>query len=365
MLDVTMSVVLIDDDPTLLRALAKHVRLELDGDNVEVREWSPQEGEDPLQRFDQLVDDHTVAVVTDFDLTSRGLTGLFGATIVNWCQSHLLPVADFSRANVAQLPTEPNLFELRVPTDTEQAARYTGSLVRGFKQIRRDLASDEARLAGMRSPAEALATVLDRPHLEGQFALYMSRLGAANSTLLERLRTELSSGDSPEMDEKARLLTYVIGHVLVNAVLRYPGPILTSEALCAYLATSETEADALGEAFKNALYEGPFASQAQHFWRREVDKILETAAADIDESAGSLGEFNRALAQKILGRELTNHSCPRCGGTNGGFLCPFTSRAVCDRADCSVAANSWIPAGADLCRIERDFYDEWAPLIGL
>jgi hypothetical protein len=305
-------------------------------------------------------------VITDSDLTQHGLNGLFGATIVSWCQARLLPVADFSRGNVADLPSEPNLFELRLPTGADEAARYAAGVFRGFMQIHASLASDEERLKELRSPAQALAVVLDQPHLEGQFALYMSRLGAANSTLLETLRAELSEASSPDARAKASLLTYVVGHVLVNAVLRYPGPILSTQALCAYVSTTEDEDETLQALFRDAAYAGPFASTGTPlFWRKDVDAVLNAGASELAETFESFGEFNRAVVEKLVGREIAKHGCPRCGGTRGGYLCPFSKRPVCERADCSVAANSWIPAGADLCRIERDFYDERAPLIGL
>jgi hypothetical protein len=360
------SLVLIDDDPELLKKLAEQIAGELAGESFEIKSWSPQDGDNPSERFSELVDDHTVAVITDSDLTQHGLNGLFGATIVSWCQARPLPVADFSRGNVADLPNEPNLFELRLPSGTEEAARYAAAVFRGFKQIYEFLASNEERLKAMRSPAQALAVVLEQPHFEGQFALYMSRLGASNSTLLEKLRAELTDNGSPDTEEKARLLTYVVGHVLVNAVLRYPGPILSMQALCAYVSTAADETEALSALFGDATYEGPFASVGPAlFWRKEVDGILSAGASDLEASFETFGEFNRAVVEKLVGRGIATHGCLRCGGTNGGYLCPFTNRPVCERADCSVAANSWIPAGADICRIERDFYDEWAPLIGL
>lgn len=360
------SLVLIDDDPALLAALAEQIADELKDERCAIKTWAPEDGQDPSARFDDLVDQQTVLVITDSDLTQHGLNGLFGATIVSWCQARLLPVADFSRGNVADLPSEPNLFELRLPTEANDSARYAAAVFRGFMEIHTSLSSDDERLKAMRSPAQALAVVLDQPHLEGQFALYMSRLGAANSTLLETLRAELSESSSPDTQAKARLLTYVVGHVLVNAVLRYPGPVLSTEALCAYVSTTQDEADALHALFEDAAYAGPFASAGvPFFWRNDVDAVLSAGASELEATFESFGEFNRAVVEKLLGREIAKHGCPRCGGTRGGYLCPFSKRPVCERADCSVAANSWIPAGADLCRIERDFYDEWAPLIGL
>jgi hypothetical protein len=364
--DRPFSLVVIDDDEALLAELVQRLRQNLASETVDIRTWAPVDGEQPLKIFEGLVDDETVLVVTDYDLTRKGVTGFFGVTIVSWCQARSIPVGDFSRGNATSLPREPNLFELRVPTDVDDAAAYVASIYRGFKQLRDLLTQDAATLMSMRSPAGVLAALLDHPHLEGQFSLYMSRLGAANSSLLDRIRLVLSEDQTVRHAEKVQLLAYVIGHVLANAVLRYPGPILSEKALCAYLATTDDEAGTIGALFSESRYAGPFSTDAAFYWRTSVDETLDRAAADLHGAIfPTSGAFNRAALETVLNRPLASHSCTRCEGTNGGYLCPFTDRPVCERADCSVGANSWVPAGADLCRIERDFYEEWAPLLGL
>ena len=361
------SIVLIDDDDELLTKLQQALERELAQDGVEIRTWKPDEGEDPLDEFQRRADDDTVLVVTDYDLTKSGMTGLFGVSIVSWCQTRLIPVGDFSRANLTTLPSEPALFELRVPSDIEGGARYTATMFRGFKQLRDGLAGDTVDLQSVRSPAQVLAAVLGRPQQESQFALYMSLLGAANASLLDTLRSALSPDGVTGKVEKERLLAYVLGHVLANAVLRYPGPILSEKALSAYLATTEEEAKNVSGIFIEAVYAGPFSAGTNYYWRADVDRVIdrESAAVEADAAFDTSGAFNRAVVEKVLGRALRSHECQRCEGKNGGYLCPFTGRPVCERADCSVAANSWIPAGADLSRIEREFYEEWAPLLGL
>src|ERR1035438_9867266 len=118
------SIVVIDDDGELLAKLQTSLERNLSQDDADIRIWMPNEGQDPFVEFNQLVDDSTVLVVADYDLTKNGVTGLFGVLIVSWCQARSIPVGDFSRANVISLPSEPNLFELRVPTDVEEAASY-------------------------------------------------------------------------------------------------------------------------------------------------------------------------------------------------------------------------------------------------
>lgn len=364
--DSQRSVVIIDDDAELLTKLRNALERELSQEGVEIRTWKPEEGENPIEEFDRLIDDETVLVVTDYDLTKNGMTGLFGVSIVSWCQARSIPVGDFSRANLPSLPKEPTLFELRIPSTVDEGASYSARMFRGFRELRDMLASEVIDLQSVRSPAQVLAAVLGRPHVESQLTLYMSLLGAANASLLDSLRSALSPEETIRSTEKEHLLAYVLGHVLANAVLRYPGPILSERALCAYVATTEEEAAAVAKIFGDAAYKGPFSAGVTYYWRSDVDRIVEREAVAVEDATSeSSGGFNRAVVEKVLGRSLALHECQRCGGTNGGYLCPFTDRTVCERADCSVAANSWIPAGADVSRIERDFYEEWAPLLGL
>jgi hypothetical protein len=285
---------------------------------------------------------------------------------VGWCQARSLPVGDFSRGNATVLPKEPNLFELRVPTSIGEAAQFTASTFRGFKRLRDVIAGDETLMSANRSLAAVLASLLGRPHLENQFTLYMSRLGSANSSLVERLRSYALPEKVPTSADKAQLLAYVLGHVLLNAILKFPGPILSEKALCAYVATTTDEIETIVPLFGAALYSGPFSDGARYFWREDVDEALDAIGTTIaDQQFEDFGDFNRKAIETVLSKKLAIHECKRCGGLKGGFLCPFTRRPVCQRADCSVSASSWIPQGAQLSRVEREFYNEWAPLLGL
>lgn len=358
------SILLIDDVENLLEEMRENLAKLISEDEVEVKTWQPTDtNANPFNTFENLIDDDTVLVITDYDLTSKGVTGLFGPSIVGWCQARSLPVGDFSRGNATTLPKEPNLFELRVPTFAVEAAKFTASTFLGFKQLRDVIDTYES---DMRSPAAVLASLLGRPHLESQFSLYMSRLGSANSSLLERIRSFSSLERAPEKNEMTRLLAYVLGHVLLNAILKYPGPILSESALCAYLATTFDEIDMIAPLFADSAYEGPFSVGSRYFWRESVDETLDKMGETIgDKEFETVGNFNRQAVENAIGRPLATHECPRCGGHNGGFLCPFTQRAVCHRPDCSVPASNWIPQGAQLSRVERDFYDEWSPLLGI
>lgn len=359
------SILLIDDNESVLQGLVENLTRKLGHDDVDVRSWVPRLEDGELDKaFSDRVDDQTVLVITDYDLTTS-VKGLFGLSIVAWSQKRSIPVGDFSRGKQDSLPKEPNLFELRVPPSDEEGAAFIAEVFHGFQAIKGALQEAPAILRDNRSLASVLAAVLKRPHLESSFALYMSRLGASNSALIQKLR-DFAGDDEPSDADKQRLLIYVLGHVLFNAILKYPGPILSEKALCAYMATDLAELQDIDIVFNSARYEGPFCHGQHFYWREDVDRVIDDLGPQVDvDQFQAFADYNRHVVGLALGRTLNTHSCARCGGVKGGFWCPFTQRPVCERADCSVPSSSWIPQGAQLCRVERDFYDEWAPLLGL
>ncbi|NWE53816.1 hypothetical protein [Brevundimonas sp. P7753] len=360
------SILLIDDNEQLLASLSAKLRERLGNEPVEIALWTPATvDEDPEASFKNRIDEKTVLVVTDYDLTSKGLRGLFGVSIVAWSQMAAVPVGDFSRGHRDSLPKEPNLFALKVPNNDEDGATFIAAIYAGFRDLASGLDAQPDLLKDKRSLAGVLAALMGRPHLESQFALYMSRLGAANAGLIERLRTMNADGGD-DLQPMQKLMTYILGHVLANSILKFPGPILSDNALAAYCATSNNESDALAELFHDARYGGPFSQVGRFYWREDVDGIIDAMSADVAVDGGAgFADFNRAVVQARLARVLAVHECGRCGGEKGGFWCPFTKRPVCERADCSVPSSSWIPQGAQLTRVERDFYEELAPLMGL
>lgn len=192
------SILLIDDNQSVLDGLTRHLSSHLNDEEAEIRCWQPtNKNGNPKTVFDNHIDESTVLVVTDYDLTSEGLKGLFGLTIVGWCQK-AIPVGDFSRGNTNALPTEPNLFELRVPTDDVEGARYIANAFRGFQKISAAIDGIEDLNTLGFSPAAVLAEILSKPDLENQFALYMSRLGTGNSALVQRLITQTGEDKNPQ-----------------------------------------------------------------------------------------------------------------------------------------------------------------------
>ncbi len=366
------SILLIDDEQEPLRELEREVRSALKG--VDVITWLPKRADgEGFEYFEKLRTEHEPRLVaTDYNLTTEGMGGLYGSTIVDWCQQNLIPAADFSRRIRNRLPEEAKLFELRISTDPREAAQQLASYWRGFERIRSDFEDVEGvrePFEHVRSPAAALSRVLKGTHDESLFALYATGYGGANSALLDEIRKTMSPDVVPEVARKRALLTYICGHVLINGVLKFPGPIIHANALAAHCGVASAASAEVGELFSACEYEGPFSELGRYYWFDCVQARLEEwgdpmEAALAALNAETIGEMNRAIIEARLKRLLPRHECTRCHGRNGGFWCPLSLRPVCLRADCSVAATSWIPRGAQLCRIERDFYEEWAPILG-
>ncbi len=353
---MTSSILWIDDSPDTLHALTESLEAHIDA-GVAVRRWQPvRAGAPAFEVFERSVDVDTVLVVTDRNLTDEGPPGLFGSTIVEWCRRRGIPVASYSR-KPDELPREPDLFDIRIPdTTTEEAGPFIAEIARGFSRILTTLTAHGAPPLG--GPASALAYVVNERDLENSFAQYATKAGPASGSLMARV----TKGETPNLAEKNRMVAYLVGHILLNSVLRFPGPIISAHALRAYLATDDADSAPILALLAAAKYHGPFARIDQYFWTHRVDAILEPAIP-ADVSVDTAGELNRRAVEALIGHAVARHACPHCDGMNGGFFCPFTDRTVCDREDCSVGPNSWIPQGAHLCRIERAFFDEWAPLL--
>ena len=360
------AIVLIDDNAQLLDGLRDAVKDRLPG--VRIATWRPssEDSQNVKGAFRERVDDgETILVATDQDLTTGGLLGFFGATIVNWCQQLAIPVGDFSRWTPQPFQRDTDLFKLRIPPDDEDGAEYLTAAYHGFIELA--AAISELNLKpGTTSLAKYLAYAVERPHLESDFALYMARLGNGGTAVATRIIGS-QSATSPADRSPEAAISYTLGHYLANVITRFAGPLLGIDALCAYVGAGTDEGDELAKMFDAARYTGPFSGLDKLFWRETVDADLEDLFDSATDSADDIGAFRRTAIETKLDRSLTQHECDRngCDGKRGGFHCPLTSRPVCVRSDCSVAGSGWIPSGATSSRVEREYHDEWAPLLGL
>lgn len=353
-------IVLIDDDEVLLNGLHDAITARLP--DVSIVKWKPNSDDDAEVAFQEYVrDGETVLVATDQDLTG-GLRGFFGATIVNWCQQLLIPVGDFSRRTQQPFPQEADLFELRIPPNHEAGAAYIEATYYGFTELAAAISALDLD-PGTTSLAKYLAHAVQRPYLESDFALY--RLGNGGTAVARRIIGSQSATPTGNRSPEAAI-SYTLGHYLANVITRFAGPLLGIHALCAYVGAGTDEGPELAELFGTARYEGPFSRLGQLFWRESVDAYLEDLPGWDTNPADDIGASRRAAIEDVFDRTLAPHPCDRdrCDGMSGGFHCPLTNRPVCVRSDCSVAGSGWIPSGATSSRVERDYHDEWAPLLG-
>lgn len=354
-------ILVIDDELERLNQLATAVADQLE--HVPLNTWQPQAGENPYQRFLEHLTVPTGLIVTDHDLT-KGVMGLLGSSITAWSQERFIPVCNFSRKPERNLPRESNFFELRVPAEPDDTARagFIARVYLGFQALSAYIRQHHSD--GL-SASALLAGAMGHSELEDELAPYITSVGSANSAFLQNLR---EAGELPVGEAQSEFQTFILGHVLMNAVLKFPGPIMSRAALAAYCAYADLAGDDLATLFADAAYTGPFAAASDYFLRDAVDERIDELASGQGDLAGDretleVDEYNHAVAERALGFRAL-HACDRCGGTRGGLWCPFTQRSICIREDCSVPSATWIPRGATLCRVERDYYDEWAPLLG-
>ena len=191
-------------------------------------------------------------------------------------------------------------------------------------------------LREMESPGQLLATLLGRGELESQFSPCMTRPGMFNASLLDTLA-----------------------------------------ALAADVAAMPLTPSRRGGRFRSSRV----PNQSEYTLIRPSDCPTNQDHLKGRRGGGAIVRRSRGVGRRLgLVRRLPPRGgvagagkcradgCTRdgCGGTKGGFSCPFTRRAVCERVDCSSTASSWVPSGAYACRVERDsLRGERAPILGL
>ena len=312
----------------------------------------------PAQLVKNYLKNNPVLVVTDYDLSSDGLTGFYEPTIVSWCKSQLIPVGEYSQKNKFGYIEHPNLFDIRVPSNDKDAPTQIASIAEGFISIRKFIQTNRELFKSKLSLSEIISLLLEREHLDYEFFWYIESMDMVSNNILLFM-----NGSKKVSSKKIQVATaYLIGHLLLNSILKFPGPIISEDALCSYLSISTNELSKLAQVFDKAKYNGPFCSIGRFYWREDIDQIVMKNGEDLQEDYEGVGDYFQAVIKK-LGINCKPFSCDQCGGKNGGYYCPYTQKTVCDLKSCSVSSSAWIPRGADICRIERKFFDNWTPLL--
>ena len=357
-------ILIIDDKLDHSKKMSEMLKKEYNLKAGEIDVWDPKSGHnDPFKAIEAKLDEGPTLVICDFDLTEKsGIRGLFGPLISKMCHSRLIPVGEYTRKDIFKIPTTTNLFNISIDRDNCTAAAEIVAVYRGFKTINKLVADDAQSISQDLSYSNVLARILGREYLYYEFSKYMDSFERVNEFLIQYLENKENFGNDLEL-AKNRVISYVIGHVLLNTVLRYPGPILSEQILCSYLSISKKEKVWLKNNFQKAIYHGPFSEMGTYYWLEIVDNIIDKNSKDIG-NVSYVGAFNQAVV-KNMKKDIKLHKCKRSKTEcqKGGYYCPFTKQTVCEHENCSVISTGWIPIGANICRVEREYFDTWQPIL--
>ena len=326
---------------------------------ISVYTWNPVlNSGNPTQTMKNYMKENPVLVITDSNHSSDSLIGYLGPTIVQWCKSQLVPVGEFSHYEKFGYMIKPNLFDIAVPSDQKIAPGHIASIVEGFISIRNFIQTNDELFKEKIGLPKLISKLLGREHLHLEFYPYIESIASASKNIV----LFMNGTKKFNVKKLQTITTYVIGHLLLNSIFKFPGPIISKQALCSYLSIKDINDNDLKMVFNNALYEGPFESIGPFFWREDIDQIINKNIEDLSGDFGGYGALNRAVLQR-LGINAQPFECKQCSGKYGGFFCPYTKKTVCELESCSITSSAWIPSGFNLCRIDRKFFNTWAPLL--
>lgn len=302
-----------------------------------------------------LSDDEDIAlIVVDHDLSAFELP-ITKSAIVAGCRAAMIPVCTYHRAPANQTPmtvvkhiqAQQHSYSLQVPVaDSEAAATTIVSVTRGFSflidKIPGVLERGEAS-----GPAEIVAEVLGRPEQATYFSSYLE-----SATLISDILEFADDEGANQNDMIAKKLSLVLGYWLYNYVLVYPGILLNDVAASSYLDLSEESFEKAKNAFSDAKYDGPFGGEQDFWWRYNLDDIL----IENDTDSG----FSFLVAK---GDEAERSTCFRSGEAPAGYYCIAHRKPI--SLEESRGDISWIPSGADLCRIDNNTYEKLSALLGM
>ena len=251
------NILVIDDNSKNLGHINHVLNEILKPQGVSINAWNPTEcDKDPAQKIKSYLKDNPVLVVTDYDLSGSGSNGIYGPTIARWCKSKLIPVGEYSHKNELGNIVQPNLFDISVPSDHKIAPVHIASIVDGFISIRNFIESNKEIVENKFSLSKIISLILGREHLQLHFDQYIESIDKVSNNLVLFM-----NGSKKVSTQKLRTITtYIIGHLLLNSILKYPGPIISEQALCSYLSIATSNTADLKRVFKKAIYQGPFSS---------------------------------------------------------------------------------------------------------
>lgn len=306
-----------------------------------------------LQHFDEIA-----CIVVDHDLVKID-PRLSDGTIVRASKEAYLPVCCYARKPRREMPaaTLQRLisdvsYRLNINTilDSAAAASDILNVADGFATIRHSYAQTPSDVKS-KGPAAILSYCLGKPALESYFKRYLSSASLTSEVINLALiagSQATSGGKTLEVDRKT---VHLLGCWLYNTILTYPGLLLNQVAASAFLGIDPETFSKHLDFFAAAKYSGPFSAKEGFWWRHDIENIL--ISEDVEDGI------------ELFSKRDINASPSTCcvsGESPAYFYCILKRLPVSEAH--STGALSWIPVGADLCRVNNDDYEAIAPMMG-
>lgn len=239
-----------------------------------------------------------------------------------------------------------------VPSEYVQADKLETTFVpwllavaHGFAALQKSLTEQPGLLTAPLGPAGILATVLEHPNLKADLLGYTAQnfffFGAPTG----------EDGDDPAKPANGAAQATRLGYWLINYIMMFPGPILSSKAAAAYLNLKPPsfELGAVQDLIQATLYRGAFSEVGQYYWRDDLANLLDELNGDI------------ATAPQLKDEKLERVDADNVGAS--AYLCLLTQEPI--TADDAAPKPDWIPTGAQLARIKRDLYEQLGPMLSI
>lgn len=315
-------------------------------------------GEDLLYRILENQAD-IAALVVDRDLSKLNAQ-ISESAVVNACLENSIPVCTYHRkpsrqtaaTELRSMIDKSSSYSIPVDiADISSAANKIVDVAEGFNEIKKSI--DHLSLTGEEgtntSPSKILASILNEEYL----SIFLDQY--AKSTSLATFIVdafENATGEQFEDNSFRDRIRFVLGCWLHNHILEFPGVILNKVATHSYINVSREHFDEHMEHFSECKYNGPFGQSTEYWYRHKIDEFL-----DEYEDGRDFLKSKMEISEPI-------DPCP-CSvdeSLPAGYYCIISRKPI--SLEKSEGRLSWIPSGADLCRVEKKLYRRIAPLIG-
>lgn len=354
-------VLIFEDNPDHLKFLLEGLKEKLQGEELQVLAYDdsvalPEEGENEAVREYLgnflLEPDPALLVLLDWEIHLLKHP-IHKELVQGFCEQEGLPVCIYvnQEGRTQQVQNMKRWQETQISLDTmltlEEILDQGASIIRGFHRIWH--AIDEA--GGIPDIGDLSQSLLSPPE-------------SAAAQIDQYSWGDMSALQVPQSEDQAQRFMHLnTGYWIFNRLLQFPGVLLNAAAAASYLGidvdTFTRRSDVQAQ-FQDALYQGPFCETGPYWWTTKLDDILVRSTPDEEAVWNGL-----QLVRHNVEDGITEVRCPGNGNPHNGagYYCILTKLPVC--AEHSKKPGSWLPPGADRCRIEMTEHAKWGPWLQL